>query len=68
MKEEFYDRLLDECLQLKAKVKGLKAFVFSENIEKVSVKQQHLLVQQLKHMENYLEVLKERIEDLDGEV
>lgn len=67
MEEGFYERLLNEFLQLTAKVRGLKAFVSSKNIERVSVKQQHLLKQQLKYMEGYLYILMERIEDLDEE-
>lgn len=64
MEDGYYDKLILECVQLKRKIREVKTLI----VDKDSLNRRQLLAeQQLKHMNNYLDVLKERIEDLDEE-
>lgn len=62
--ETFLDRLLIEHAELRAKVIGLKEFLYSKPFNELSKFQQKMLVRQFSAMTSYLECLDERLSDL----
>lgn len=63
--EPFYTRLLDEKEELEQKFNALTSFMFSEKYGKIALEQQNLLAIQLHFMAGYLEVLKQRLVQLN---
>lgn len=63
--DSFVDRLKTEKDDLEQKVQKLSAFLELDRPASVSIYHHNLLRIQLEHMNNYLSVLKERINDLN---
>ena len=61
----FLERLIIERDELNEKKEKLTAFIGTENFQKVAVVQQRLLKVQQTIMYSYLQVLEERIVDLE---
>jgi hypothetical protein len=61
----FLERLIIERDELNEKKEKLTAFIETENFQKVAVVQQRLLKVQQTIMYSYLQVLEERIVDLE---
>lgn len=57
------DRLANERDELEMKVDKLRNFVNSKTFNHVSDKQKHLLREQLHHMQCYLDILNDRLQD-----
>lgn len=57
------DRLANERDELEMKVDKLRNFVNSKTFNHVSDKQKHLLHEQLHHMQFYLDILNDRLDD-----
>ncbi len=57
------DRLMNERDELEMKVDKLRNFVNSKTFNHVSDKQKHLLREQLHHMQCYLDILNDRLQD-----
>lgn len=60
--EAFKVRLVNEHFELTEKIGKLKPFITSENFQKVEPKQQELLKKQVVAMEEYADILQERLE------
>lgn len=57
------DRLMNERDELEVRVDKLRNFVNSKTFNHVSDKQKHLLREQLHHMQCYLDILNDRLQD-----
>ena len=57
------DRLANERDELEVRVDKLRNFVNSKTFNHVSDKQKHLLREQLHHMQCYLDILNDRLQD-----
>ena len=61
---DFFDRLLNEVAELATRLSKLRTFLNSKTYKELKVKDKNLLVEQSQHMNNYYNVLSQRINNL----
>lgn len=61
---DFFDRLLNEVAELATRLSKLRTFLNSKTYKELKVEDKNLLVEQLQHMNNYYNVLSQRINNL----
>ena len=61
---DFFDRLLNEVAELATRLSKLRTFLNSKTYKELKVEDKNLLVEQSQHMNNYYNVLSQRINNL----
>lgn len=65
---KFFERLLDERIQLQTRIKSLEFFIkIAPKYKWLSDFQKSALVKQLEIMKEYLDILNARVEDIEKE-
>lgn len=65
--EDVKNRIVEEQKELRVKIYKLAEFVYSDKFYSLGMEQRFLLRKQLQAMEEYDEILSERLEDDDDE-